>query len=114
MPLKVNLPITGQGDSNKERSVISVVCLAVKHYKIYFIITISLHFSVSLAPFEFVPLKLIVEPDVSANPKCQDQISGRLFYGSGRLGTSPDMVNPLLSPRGLFISKTFGREEGLI
>lgn len=75
---------------------------------------ISLHFSVSLAPFDFVPLKLIVEPDVGADPKCQDQISGHLFCGSGRLGTCPDVVNPLLSPRGLFISKTFEREEGLI
>ena len=50
---------------------------------------ISLHFSLSLAPFDFVPLKLIVDPDVSADP-------------SGRLGTSPDMVNPLLSPPGFY------------
>ena len=76
---------------------------------------ISLHFSVSLVPFDFVALKLIVEPDVSADPKCQDQISGRLFYGSVRLGTSSDMVSPPLSPLGgLFISKTFERDEGLI
>ena len=76
---------------------------------------ISLHFSVLSAPFDFVPLKLIVEPDVSADSKCQDQISGRLFYGSVRLGTSPDIVSPLLSPLGgLFISKTFERDEGLI
>ena len=75
---------------------------------------ISLHFNVSVAPFEFVPLKLIVEPDVSVDPKCQDQLSGRLFYGSGRFGKSPDMVNPLLASPGLFISGTFEREEGLI
>ena len=40
---------------------------------------ISLHFIVLVAPFEFFPLKLIVEPDVTVDPKCQDQISGRLL-----------------------------------
>ena len=42
---------------------------------------ISLHFNVSVAPFKFVPLKLTVEPDVNVDPKCQDQISDRLFCG---------------------------------
>ena len=62
----------------------------------------SLHFNVSVAPFEFVPLKLIVEPDVNVDPKCRDQISDRLFYGrwSLRNAASPDMVNPLLSLQG--------------
>ena len=40
---------------------------------------ISSHFNVLVAPFEFVPLKLIVEPDVSVGPKCQHQISGRFI-----------------------------------
>ena len=61
---------------------------------------ISLYFIVSVAPFEFFPLKLTVEPDVTVDPKCQDQISGRLLKEGGRLGTSPDMVNPLLSLQG--------------
>ena len=76
---------------------------------------IYLHFSVSLASFDFVPLKIIVEPDVSADPKCQDQTSGRLFYGSVRLGTSPDMVSPPLSPLGGYsFQKRLSRDEGLI
>ena len=40
---------------------------------------ISLHFNVLVSLFEFVPLELIVELDVSDDPKCQDQISDRLF-----------------------------------
>ena len=60
------------------------------------------HFNVLGAPFEFVPLKLIVEPDVNVDPKCRDQISDRLFYGrwSLRNAASPDMVNPLSSLQG--------------
>ena len=46
---------------------------------------ISLHFNVSVSLFEFVPLELTVELDVSYYPKCQDQISGRLFYGGWSL-----------------------------
>ena len=78
---------------------------------------ISLHFNVSVSPFEFVPLKLIVEPDVNVDPKCRDQISDSLFYGrwSLRNAASPDMVNPHLSLQGgLFILRRFEREEGLI
>ena len=33
---------------------------------------ISLHFNVSVAPFEFVALKVTVEPDVRDDPKFQD------------------------------------------
>ena len=40
---------------------------------------ISLHFSVSVALFKFVPLELTVDLDVSDDPKFRDQISGRLF-----------------------------------
>ena len=60
--------------------MLSVVCLSVKHYKIYFKSHDIFTFQCVVGPFDFVPLKLIVEPDVSADPKCQDQISGRLFY----------------------------------
>ena len=57
---------------------------------------ISLHFSVSVAPFKFVPLKLIVEPDVNVDPKCKIKFPISYFAEGGRLGTSsPDMVNPL-------------------
>ena len=56
----------------------------------------------SVAPSEFVPLELTVEPDVSDDPKCEDQISGRLFYRDDRLEKTPDMMNPLLSLRGAY------------
>ena len=76
---------------------------------------ISLHFSVSIAPFDFVPLKLLVEPDVNVDPKCQDQISGGLFFGRWLLRNffryGKSSIKP---PGGLFISRTFERVEGLI
>ena len=39
-----------------------------------------LHFNVSASLFEFTPLELKVDLDVSDDPKCQDQIFGRLFH----------------------------------
>ena len=72
---------------------------------------ISLHFNVLVYLFEFVPLELTVELDVSDDPKCQDQISGRLFYGGWSLRNSLQIWF-LLSIKlcgGLFISKTFER-----
>ena len=69
----------------------------------------------SVAPFEFVPLKLIVEPDVTVDPKCQDQIPGRLLYGRWSLrNVSCYGKSSIKSPEGLFIARTFEREEGLI
>ena len=59
---------------------------------------ISLHFIVSVAPFEFFPLKLTVEPFSTQNAKIKFPVA--YFKEGGRLGTSPDMVNPLLSLQG--------------
>ena len=42
------------------------------------ILLFFLNLKVSVAPSEFVPLQLTVEPDVSDDPKSEDQISGRL------------------------------------
>ena len=60
----------------------------------------------SVAPFEFVPLTLTVEPDVSDDLKCQDQISGRLFYGRWSLrkvSRYARQVNSLLSLPGIYL-----------
>ena len=48
---------------------------------------ISLHFSVSVAPFEFVPLKLIVEPDVTSTQNAEIKFPIAYFTEGGRLGT---------------------------
>ena len=77
---------------------------------------ISLHFSVLVSLFEFVPLELIVELDVSDDPKCQDQISDRLFYGRWSLRkVSRYDKSSIKPPGGLFISRRGeqqGRERG--
>ena len=69
---------------------------------------ISLHFNVLVSLFEFVPLELIVELDVSDDPKCQDQISDRLFCRGWSLRKVSRYVSSSIKPSGgLFISRTF-------
>ena len=71
---------------------------------------ISLHFNLSVSPFEFVLLELTVELDVRDDPKCQDQIPDRLFYEGWSLRKvfryGKSSIKPL---GGLFISRTFER-----
>ena len=75
---------------------------------------ISSHFKGSVAPFGFVPLKLSVETHVSDYPKCQDQISGRLFYRGWSLRkVSRYGKFAIMHSQSLFISRTFERGRGL-
>ena len=79
------------------------------------ILLFFLNLKVSVAPSEFVPLQLTVEPDVSDDPKCEDEIYGRLIYGGWSLRKfSRYGKSSIKPPGGLFISRTFEREEGLI
>ena len=62
----------------------------------------------SVSLFEFVPLEVTIELDVNDDPKCQGQISDRLFCGGWSLRkVSRYDKSSIKRSVDLFISRTF-------